>query len=291
MSMDSHNRGAGEASGRRFHFISGLPRSGSTLFSALLRQNPRFHAGMSSPVQAMFRAMLNIVSAGSEFAGQINSNKRQRLLRGLFDSYYDDCDKEVIFDTGRSWTGQLAAVRALFPESKMVCCVRDVAWIMDSMERQFRKDPFENTRLFNDDAERASVYSRVDALGRQNRMVGSPWAMLKEAYYSEEADNLLLVDYELLSSMPQKVMPLVYEFLGEEPFEHDFNNVEFDAPEFDSNLGVEGLHRVSGAVRYEERRSVLPPDLFQKYSDMSFWKDQTGTRAHVIAPRPKAQTG
>ncbi|MEM5734156.1 sulfotransferase, partial [Shewanella algae] len=35
---------------RRFHFISGLPRSGSTLLSAILRQNPRFSAGMSSPV-------------------------------------------------------------------------------------------------------------------------------------------------------------------------------------------------------------------------------------------------
>jgi sulfotransferase len=25
------------------HFISGLPRSGSTLLAAILRQNPRFH--------------------------------------------------------------------------------------------------------------------------------------------------------------------------------------------------------------------------------------------------------
>jgi hypothetical protein len=33
-----------------FHFISGLPRAGSTLTAAILRQNPRFHAGMSSPV-------------------------------------------------------------------------------------------------------------------------------------------------------------------------------------------------------------------------------------------------
>ncbi|MEG5055281.1 MULTISPECIES: sulfotransferase [unclassified Microcoleus] len=32
------------------HFISGLPRSGSTLLAALLRQNPRFHSAMTSPV-------------------------------------------------------------------------------------------------------------------------------------------------------------------------------------------------------------------------------------------------
>jgi len=29
----------------RYHFISGLPRSGSTLLAAILRQNLRFHAG------------------------------------------------------------------------------------------------------------------------------------------------------------------------------------------------------------------------------------------------------
>ena len=40
------------------HFISGLPRAGSTLLAALLRQNPRFHAGMTSPVGAIFNAKI-----------------------------------------------------------------------------------------------------------------------------------------------------------------------------------------------------------------------------------------
>ena len=44
------------------HFISGLPRSGSTLLAALLRQNPRFSAGMTSPVGSLFNAMLSATS-------------------------------------------------------------------------------------------------------------------------------------------------------------------------------------------------------------------------------------
>ena len=35
---------------KRMHFISGLPRSGSTLLPALLRQNLLFSAAMTSPV-------------------------------------------------------------------------------------------------------------------------------------------------------------------------------------------------------------------------------------------------
>jgi len=50
--------------GRTFHFISGLPRAGSTLTAAILRQNPRFHAGMSSPVASLFDNVIAQVSAG-----------------------------------------------------------------------------------------------------------------------------------------------------------------------------------------------------------------------------------
>ena len=45
------------------HFISGLPRSGSTLLAALLRQNPRFEAGMSGPLAGLFGALLSEMSA------------------------------------------------------------------------------------------------------------------------------------------------------------------------------------------------------------------------------------
>ena len=71
-----------------FHFISGLPRAGTTLLAALLRQNPRFHAGMTSPVGALLSTLLGQFSAGSEFGPVISQMQRRRLLRGLFDSYY-----------------------------------------------------------------------------------------------------------------------------------------------------------------------------------------------------------
>ena len=69
------------------HFITGLPRSGSTLLGALMRQNPRFHASMSSPVATLFAGLLEQVSAGSEFSTVVTNEQRKRLLMGLFDSF------------------------------------------------------------------------------------------------------------------------------------------------------------------------------------------------------------
>ena len=269
--------------GRRHHFISGLPRSGSTLLAALLRQNPRFHAGMSSPVATLFANMLQQFAAGTEFGSVITQEQRRRLVRGLFDSYYaDQAGKDVVFDTNRLWCARMPALMDQFPGAKVIACVRNVAWVMDSLERRYRANPYELTRLFNDEAERATVFSRVETLAQRNRLVGFPWSALKEAFYGEHASSLLIVEYDLLAQAPQKVMPLIYQFIGEEPFEHDYARVQFDAPEFDAPLGVHGLHKVRPEVRLEPRTTILPPDLFEQYAALSFWKEPKGSRAHLI---------
>ena len=266
----------------KFHFISGLPRSGSTLTAGLLRQNPRFHAGMSSPVAGLFEGVISQVSAGSELSTMVNTEQRERILRGLFSSYYSDSDAEVIFDTNRAWTANLPALMRLFPESKLICLVRDLSWIMDSMERKFRQNAFENTRLFNNPAERSTVYTRVEALAGANRLVGYPWHALREACYSEFADRIVVVEYELLAQRPKAVFDLIYEFLGEERFEHDFENVAYDAPEFDAQLGLDGLHRVHPSVAPRPRTTILPPDLFEKYSKLAFWRNLQNSKAFRI---------
>lgn len=274
---------------QQFHFISGLPRSGSTLLSAILLQNPRFHAGMTSPVGALFSGVLEQCSAGSEFGAVIDTEMRRRLLRGLFDAYYaDKADKPVVFDTNRQWSSRLPAISDLFPKAKVIACVRNVAWVMDSLERLYRANPYENTKLFGDAVERNTVYSRCETLAQRNRLVGFAWAALKEAYYGEHADSLLIVDYDLLTQAPERVLRLVYDFIGEPWFEHDFEHLAYDAPAFDQALGVAGLHKVKPKVALQSRRTILPPDLFKQYADLSFWLDGSASAANVIRMKSDA---
>ncbi|WP_411844621.1 sulfotransferase [Roseibacillus persicicus] len=271
--------------GPNFHFISGLPRSGSTLTAALLRQNPRFHAGMSSPVAGLFEGVISQVSAGSEMSSMVDEEQRGRILRGLFESYYADRSEPIIFDTNRAWTAKLSALMKLFPEAKLICLVRDVAWIMDSMERQFHRNAFENTRIFAHPNQRATVYTRVESLAGPNSLVGFPYQALREACYSEFADRLIIVEYDMLTQRPDDVFKLIYEFLGEEPYQHDFESVSYDAPEFDAQLGLDGLHRVHKEVAPRPRPTILPPDLFQKYAQLSFWRELTDSKAFRITSK------
>ncbi len=268
----------------KYHFISGLPRSGSTLLSALLKQNPRFHADMTSALGALISANIQIMSPGSEVSLLIKEHQRPLILKGLMDAYYSNMNSDqVVFDTNRAWCARLPLLNELSPGSKVIACVRDIPWIMDSIERLIRKNPFQNTRLFGSDVDRSTVYARVEALARQNSLVGFPFAALKEAFYGEYAENLLIVEYEYLARTPEKVLPLIYQFIEEPWYDgHDFNNVEYDAPEFDEALGLSGLHKVRSKVSFEPRTTILPPDLFNKFKEMDFWRDITGSKAHVI---------
>lgn len=263
-----------------FHFISGLPRAGTTLLAAILRQNPRFHADMTSGLGSLVGGTMHMMSPGSEVALTLQDGQREQILRGLFRSFYENCDKEVIFDTNRIWTSRMPLLQALFPQSKVIACVRDLPWVVDSLERRARDNPFHFTRLFGQG--QGTVYSRAEQMMQQEGIIGRAYAGLKEAFYGEQAQTLLIVEYEFLAKAPHKVMPLIYDFLDEPLFEHDFDNIDYDAPDFDEALGASGLHKVRPKVELQSRRTLLPPDLFKRFSGMEFWRDLKASQAHVI---------
>lgn len=269
----------------QFHFISGLPRAGSTLLAGILRQNPELFAAMSSPVASLIHSLLEQIGAGSEFNPFFDDAKRKSLVNAIFHSYYEEHHKKrVIFDTNRLWTARLHQLVELHPKFKMVCLVRNPAWIMDSFERIYRKNPFEYSRMFNP-ASRITVYSRSESLAQAAGVFGLAWSALKEAYYGEHSNRLLLIDYDILTQYPEKTMSLLYDFLELQPFQHNFQKVEYNAELFDGQLGVKDLHTVKHKVVFEARNTILPPDLFAKYSEMQFWQDSLGTSASTISAK------
>lgn len=253
------------------HFISGLPRSGSTLLGAILRQNPRFHAGMTSPVGALFMTLQGAMSRRNEGAVFIDEEQKRELLKGLFGNYYfRERSSRLIFDTNRAWCSKLPTLVRLFPRAKVICCVRHVPWIMDSIERLIRDNAFELSGIFGYEPTN-TVYTRVSRLASSDGLVGFALDALREAFWGEHADRLILIGYEALARHPEETLRHLYDFLGEPWFAHDFDNVEYTADEFDLALGTPRLHTVRRKVSLVERTSVLPPELFNRFANDAFW--------------------
>jgi sulfotransferase len=230
------------------HFISGLPRSGSTLLAAILRQNPRFHAGMSSPVGSLFMAMQGAMSRRNEASVFIHETQKKELLKGIFDNYYHATHpSRLVFDTNRAWCSKLPTLARLFPQSKVICCVRHVPWVMDSIERIIRENAFELSGIFAFEPT-STVYTRVNRLALSDGLVGFAIDASREAFWGEHADRLILLGHEALAKKPEDTIRQLYSFLGEPWFDHDFDNVEYEADEFDLALGTPNLHKVRRKV-------------------------------------------
>ena len=263
------------------HFISGLPRSGSTLLSAILRQNPRFHAGVTSPIAGLVTNLIAHMSGGSEFAPFFDDARRRAVLRGLFDSFYGN-GPPVVFDTNRNWTAKAAVAVDLYPRARFLCTVRSIGWINDSIERILRRNPLQVARVMNFQPG-SSVYSRTEALmNSETGMIGLAWSCLREMWFSDLQDRMIVIDYDRLVSNPAEMIAGLYKALGEVPYAHDFENIAFDEPDYDSNLGIPGLHKVRPRVSSEMRQPCIPPDIFAKYGDADFWNRKETQRGAIL---------
>ena len=256
---------------KEFFFISGLPRSGSTLLSAILRQNPDFYADISSPVQGLVNSTINVIT-GSENNHLIDESRRKHILRSLVQSYYDAVTPKTVFDTSRGWTSRTSLLKELYPQTKIICCVRDLPWILDSFERIAAKNTLYNAVLTDDEANQ-TVTTRCDALMdvKKEGQVVKPYYFLEEGMLLNP-DMIMLMEYESLCKTPEGVMREIYRFIGKPYFEHDFNNVEYENEVFDKALNMKSLHTVRCKVTWEERPTVLPISVWKKYAGKEFWR-------------------
>lgn len=265
----------------KIFFVSGLPRSGSTLLGAILRQNPQVHAGMSSPLYGLVSGLLPRLSNANEFNVFIDDAARIRLLRGLFHSYYAGCGREIVLDTSRHWTAKLPLLLQLFPEAKLVCCVRPVPEIVQSFEALFAAHPAEISKVMNFEPE-TNVYTRADHLMLGGGIVGFALNALKEACFGAFSDRLMLVSYANLAARPDEVVAGVCDFLGIQPFAHDFRNIAFEADAYDRGMGLPNLHRIRNVVEARPQTARLPPDLIQRLAGPYFWETaQPGVKARL----------
>lgn len=236
---------------------------------------------MSGPLAAILTKLVGEMSA-SEFSEFIDDDTRARILRGVVENYYSATPAEVVFDTNRAWCARMPLLRQLFADLKVIACVRHMPWIIDSFERLHRRNALRSSGMFGYDAN-TTVYGRVESVSTGNGAVGYAFNALKEAYFGDVSPGqLMLLQYETLAAEPDRAMNAVYEFIGERGIRHDFHELRFDAVTFDEKMGLPGMHAVRPVVEAMNRDTVLPPDLFGRFENDSFWRQPQAARHGIL---------
>jgi sulfotransferase len=254
---------------KTYHFITGLPRSGSTLLSSILKQNPRFYASITDPLANLVKGVIEHSQDSPGMKTLVPVERRKNMIKYLFDGFYADVDKPFIFNTNRAWTYLTNVTRDLYPNSKHIVCVRDINWVLDSFESAHRRNPFSTNTVTGGLSN--SVYQRIETLMREDGVVGFPYVGIKQAITGPDQHLLFLLEYDQLCKNPKQIMQALYNFIEEPYFEHDFDNVEDSWDEYDAEIGIK-LHDVRKRVEYRERNFILPPDILNKFANMEVWR-------------------
>lgn len=256
---------------KKYHFISGLPRSGSTLLTSILNQNPNFYSNISNPLARFVRSVITEAHAGPGYALQCPELKRFELIQNLVDTYHSERPEKVCFNTNRGWTALLPILDCTHPDAKIICCVRDINWVLDSFEQLFKKNPFSLSRMYSEQ-EAETVYTRAYALMSPGHTVRFAYDSLKEAITGPHKNKIMLVEYDQLAKNPEQTMRSIYAFIKEPYFAHDFNSVEASYDEYDIEAGIIGLHKIRKQIAYIPRDSIIPPDLWNEFKNLEVWR-------------------
>jgi sulfotransferase len=263
------------------HFVSGLPRSGTTLLMNLLGQNPAHYVTPTSGLIHLMRHQIRAWPQYKEFQSQGLENARPFVLsalRGLLYGFYErqfDAG-QTVFDKSRGWIQYVEPLEEILGRPvKIVTMVRDVRAIVASFEKLFRRRGIEFRYVAGDDAaESLTVEARARHTLRADQVTGRSALRLRDAL-ARCRDRLLIVPYERFTAEPLEALAAIHEFLGLPAFDYDPQHVEQITHEDDCVNGAD-LHRIRPQVEpapAEPWKQFLPEGLCREidveYTDIN----------------------
>jgi len=220
-------------------------------------------------------------SSKNDFSFDVSDEQRVAMLRGLVENFYaGQADAGIVFDTSRLWCSRMQLLETLFPEAKVIACVRQLSWVLDSMERLVRRQPVGVSKVFRFDTN-TTVYSRVEALTDPRGMLGFAFQATKDAFYGQYAPgHLLLLTYESLARNPSAAMRAVYSSSANPG--SNMTSITFLQCR---RVRRPGRHArpafCAPKVEPIERTSILPREIFGRFVNESFWMDPKNNISQV----------
>ena len=282
-----------------FYFMAGLPRAGSTLLSTLLNQNPRIYSGPSSPVLSSMYNIHEDFQSNELYTGYPKPNQVNEIIGSVIEHWYSDIDKPVVIDKNRAWCARVPFIEGYIKqEAKIIVPVRRIDEILASILTMIKRNPFKEgqPRINFVDEQLVKFDIPINDENRCQYLLSNQGGIVWESLNATKlgvdeghSDKFLFVDYNDLVKDPQKELNEIYEFLGEEPFEHTFENLSNQHREADiTTYGLGDMHEVRSELKKvsTDPSEILPDSIIELYnsnkSNLEFWN--IGRSVKTVTP-------
>lgn len=255
---------------KQFYFLSGLPRSGSTLLSAILNQHFDIYVTPTSPLLDLLIENQNAWHECDAVIANPCPQQLTNITKAMIDAMWMHINKPIIIDKNRGWGKNIPASTILFEkEIKVIATVRDLPSIMASWLTLLHNNP---NNFVDDEIRKAG-----QIVNDENRMIQRWFSMVKDCMEGlvqlkkDAANRLLLIDYDDLIHDTSNILFNIEKFLNISHYKYDLNNIISITNDDDlSAWGLNGMHTIRPIIKKISKPAIeiLGEDLYNKFVEL-----------------------
>jgi sulfotransferase len=244
---------------KEIFFLSGLPRSGSTLLGSIIGQNPDFHVTPTSPLLDLLcfaNQNFNMLDKSYTYDKDVISSN---VYKGIIEGFYKHIDNKYILDKHRGHPRNLVPLKKFVTDQpKIICTSRPISEIIVSYIKLIEKNEQQDNFIDNTLKKKGipiNIGNRAKCLWEE--YIIDPYKSTNFGL-NNYRENLHIVEYEKIVSDPDSVLKDIYKFLNIPEYNgHVYDNIHnFCAEEKDAAWGLENLH----LIRKNLGKTSTPPE-------------------------------
>jgi len=246
------------------------PRSGNTLFTSIMNQNPEIAATPNSITLEIIKDLF-LLKNTDVFLNYPDHKSLDNVLDVVFDTYYKDWPQSIIIDRGPVMTkGNFELMQKHFKRPfKCIVILRDLMDVLASYMKWYTENPdaFVNKYNCKNDEEKLSM------IMNKKGAVAKDLEAIKNAFNYPNICHF--VKYDNLVAQPEQEIRKIYKFIGEPYYDHKFENlkqVEVNGMGYDDKIVGKNMHKIKTVVRKEYNPYIekIPERIRQKYGHIRF---------------------
>jgi sulfotransferase len=253
---------------KKLCFLSGLPRTGSTLLGSILNQNLFFHFEQTSPLCRILWSLKQcfdnkVSGANTEFFASYRTKKDiEHLFWSVVNSYYKNANSDYIFDKHISWTIEAnykMITDFLDVNPKIIVTTRNFEDVVKSFVQIYLKNGLTQN------------YAENDLLNLNNASRGillRPVAGIIWVQFNKNK-SYHIVDYDNLISNPQKEIIDIYNFLSLPIYEHNYDNINCNFLENNDFYSLKNVVEVRNKISKRKLNINLSENCLEKIKNIS----------------------
>ena len=255
---------------KQLFFLVAQPRSGNTLFTSIINQNPEIACTPNSITLEIMKDLF-LLKNTDVFQNYPDHKSLDNVLDVVYDTYYKDWPQRIIIDRGPVMAdGNFKLMQKHYKRPfKCIVLLRDLIDVLASYMKWYTENPdaFPNRyNCKNDDEKLAMIMNKNGGIAKELEAI-------KNA--SNYPDICHFVKYDDLVAQPEQEFRKIYEFIGEPYYNHKFENlkqVEVNGMGYDDNIVGKNMHKIKTVVRkvYNPYIEKIPERIRQKYGHIRF---------------------